>query len=77
MEENDVLTPSAEACIRQILYGTQMLFILGSHIGLDGLVHPLTPGTQRHRPASEFVHDHDLVALDDVLFVTMEELAGH
>ena len=42
-------------------------------LGLDRLVQTIGPAPARHGAAGEFVHDHDLAVLDDVLHFLVEQ----
>ena len=49
---------------------------LDAFLGLDGLVQAFGQAAAAHHPAGEFVDQHDLAILDDVMLVLLVELVG-
>ena len=43
-------------------------------LGFHSLVQPVAPGAVGHEPTGEFVDDHDLVLLHDVLLIAQEQV---
>ncbi|MNS13705.1 hypothetical protein D3C72_453040 [compost metagenome] len=56
----------------------RLVFVLDLHafLGFDGLVQAIGPAAAHHQAAREFVDDHHLAVLHDVLLVAEEQVVG-